>query len=132
MTEQTEWTCGSGLAEHAAIPAKIAEFLRALGENLDAHIPTIDTGDANGRQEHEAYVDLSTQYATIAARLSDTAERMRGYRDLPAARHHEEALADPRLIEAFETLVALESELAAIVGESAENDARLLRQIQEG
>lgn len=131
MTEQAEWTCGKGLAEHAAIPAKIAEFLRALGENLGAHISTIDLGDANGREEHEAYVDLSKEYMRIAARLSETAKRMRGYRDLPAARHHEDALGDPRLVEAFEVFVALERELAGMIGESAENDARLLRQIQE-
>jgi hypothetical protein len=31
---------------------------------------------------------------------------MRDYRNLPAARHHDQLLADPRLLEAFERFVA--------------------------
>jgi hypothetical protein len=27
-------TCGQGLAQHAAVPAKIADFLESLAENL--------------------------------------------------------------------------------------------------
>lgn len=122
------WTCGKGLAEHAAIPAKMAAFLNALAENLDAHVPTIDTSDANGRMERDAYVGLATEYAEIAAGLGRTAERMRSYRDLPAARHHENALSEPGLAQAFEMFVALETELADLLSAAAESDGQLLRQ----
>lgn len=126
-----QWTCGKGLAEQARVPAKMAELLAVLAENLEAHLPTIDTGDAAGRAEREAYVDLSTEFAGLAAQLSRTAETMRGYRDLPAARHHEETLADPGLLEAFERFVAREKELVDLLAASVERDSEMLRQAAE-
>ena len=48
MEEQQ--TCGKGLAEHSAVPAKFAEFLDALADNLEAHLPTIDTTAEEGRK----------------------------------------------------------------------------------
>jgi len=119
-------TCGKGLAEHAAVPAKMAGFLASLAENLEAHVPTIDTGDAHGRREREAYVHLASEYAAVAARLAVTAERMRGCRDLPPAHHHEEALTEPGILTAFERFVALELELADLLRASAERDQRAL------
>jgi hypothetical protein len=121
-------TCGRGLAEHATIAAKMAEFLKSLAANLHAHVPTIDTSDPNGQAEREAYVHLSTAYEAVADQLARTAKRMRAYRDLPAAPHHEEALADARLMEAFRRFVALETELADLLAASAEQGAQLLRQ----
>lgn len=122
-----QWTCGKGLAEQARVPTQMAEFLEVLAENLEAHVPTIDTTDAAGRAEREAYVALSAEYAALAARLARTAERMRGYRDLPAARHHEESLADPGLLEAFERFVAREQQLVDLLAASVERDGEMLR-----
>lgn len=51
-------------------------------------------------------------------------------RDLPAARHHEQRLADPRLLEVFERLVALETELADLLATSAEEHRQILRESQ--
>jgi hypothetical protein len=125
-----QWTCGKGLAAHARIPAKIAEFLKGLAENLKAHVPTIDTSDPNGETEWAAYVRLSKEYDALAAQLARTAKQMHDYRDLPAARHHEEELADPRLVVAFKRFVALETELADLLATSAEQDRQLLQESQ--
>lgn len=122
-----QWTCGMGLAAHARIPAKIAELLKSLAENLEAHVPTIDTSSADGEAERAAYDRLSHEYEAVAAQLARTAQQMLEYRDLPAAPHHEDRLADPRLLEAFERFVALESELAGLLATSAEQDAQLLQ-----
>lgn len=51
-----------GLAAHARVSAKIAEYLKGLAENLEAHVPTIDTSDPSGRAEREAYVRLANEY----------------------------------------------------------------------
>ncbi|MGH7480913.1 MAG: hypothetical protein ACRELV_02060 [Longimicrobiales bacterium] len=126
---EEQWTCGNGLAQHSVIPAKMAELLRSLAENLEAHVPTIDATDDNGRQERDAYVQLHSDYASIAGRLAATADLMRRYRDLPAAGHDEEALSDPKLLEAFETFVSLENELADLLRTSADRDQSLLRQV---
>lgn len=123
-----QWTCGKGLAAHARIPAKIAEFLKSLAENLEAHISTIDTSDPNGQVERAAYVALSKEYHALAAQLARTGRQMHDYRDLPAARHHQEKLADPGLLEAFERFVALETELAHVLATSAGQDSQLLHE----
>ena len=121
-----QWTCGKGLAAHARIPVRVAEFLKCLAANLEAHVPTIDTSDDNGEAERAAYVQLSREYDAIASQLARTAKQMHDYRDLPAARHHENELADPRLLDAFERFVRLETELAEALADSAENDRQLL------
>lgn len=119
---EAEWTCGKGLAAHARIPAGMAELLGSLAENLEAHVPTIDTADDAGRAEREAYVGLSTEFAELAAGLARTAEKMREYEDLPPAGHHDEALADPRLVEKYERLLTLKRELAELLAGSVEQE----------
>lgn len=121
-------TCGQGLAAHSAVPEKMSAFLEALVDNLEAHVPTIDTRDPEGRKEEEAYEHLVSEYAAIAARLASTAEQMRGYRHLPAARHHPAALAEPKLLDIFERFVVVEGELAQLLRESAEHDRRFLQE----
>jgi hypothetical protein len=95
-------TCGKGLAEHSALPAKVAELEDALAENLETH------------------------QKTIAAQLRETARHMAGYRDLPMGRHDERAFADPTLFEAFERFVKVEEELLALLQAAVERDRQLL------
>ena len=122
-----KWTCGKGLAAHARIPAKIAEFLKSLAQNLEAHVPAIDTSDANGTAERAAYDRLWKAYDGLATQLASTAQFMAACEDLPAAHHHEETLADPRLMEAFAQFVALQTELAEMLRASADQDRQLLQ-----
>lgn len=125
------WTCGKGLAQHAAVPAKMAEDLNALAQNLDAHIPAIDAGDQSGQAERDAYVELATVYRSIAEQLADVASRTRSYGDLPAAGHHADVLADVKLLKAFEEFVTVEADLARLIRASTEQDQELLRQFQD-
>jgi hypothetical protein len=62
-----QWTCGKGLAAHARVPAGIAEFLKSLAENLQAHMPTIDTSDPNGEAEWAAYGRLSKEHDALCS-----------------------------------------------------------------
>jgi hypothetical protein len=126
-SENEEWTCGKGLAHHSAVPAKMAGYLAALAETLRTHLPMIDTSEATGQAEWVAYRELADAYADLADRLGTTASRMRGYRDLPAAPHHEEELADPVLTDVFAKFVEIETELATLLQESANQDQAMLR-----
>lgn len=119
-------TCGKGLAEHSAIPAKLAELISALAENLEAHQPTLDLTDERSRQELDAYVTLAREHRAIAARLREVADRMSGYRDLPMGRHDEHALGSPSVIDAFVTFVRVERELLALLRASAERHEAML------
>lgn len=119
-------TCGKGLAEHSALPAKLGELVAAMVANLDIHRQSLDLSDERLRKEYEAYVKLARELRSIAADLRATAEQMASYRDLPMGRHDEKALADPRALDAFETFVRLERELVALLRSSLQRDERML------
>ncbi len=119
-------SCGKGLAEHAAIPAKLAELIAALAENLELHMPALVLADPAARAEHDAYRELADEYRAIGARLAAAAHRMTRYRDLPSAEHDPKLMADPRLRDAFARYVALERDLFTLLETAVERDDRLL------
>ncbi len=123
---ENESSCGKGLAEHAAIPAKLAELIAALADNLELHMPALVLADAAARTEHDAYRELADEYRAIAARLAATAHRMTSYRDLPTAEHDPQRMADPRLRDAFARYVTLERDLFTLLEIAVERDDRLL------
>jgi hypothetical protein len=109
----------------------MADYLAALTETLRTHLRTIDTSEVAGQAEWGAYSELADAYADLADRLGTTAARMRGYRDLPAAPHHEEELADPVLMEVFARFVGIETELAALLQTSVDHDQAMLRNFEQ-
>jgi hypothetical protein len=123
-------TCGKGLAEHSALPAKLAELEDALAENLERHQKTLDLSDENAQNELDAYVRLAREHRSIAAQLRDTARHMAGYRDLPMARHDERAMADRKLFEAFVRFVKVEEELLSQLQAAVERDREMLAAVR--
>jgi hypothetical protein len=119
-------TCGKGLAEHSALPAKLGELTAAMAENLERHQETPDVTDENARKEHHAYVKLAQEFRYIAIHLQATAEHMAGYRDLPMGRHDPRAMAAPAGFEAFAKFVRLEQELLALLRHAVERDQKML------
>jgi hypothetical protein len=119
-------TCGKGLAEHSALPAKLAELEDALAENLERHQKALDLSDENSKRELDAYVRLARQHRAIASQLRATAQEMTGYRDLPMGRHDEQALADPHIIRAFAKFVKAEQELLDQLQRAVERDQQML------
>jgi hypothetical protein len=123
-------TCGKGLAEHSAIPAKLAELMAATAENLEAHQKTLDLSDENSRVELDAYVRLAKEHRSLAAQLQSTAQRMAACRDMPMGRHDERALADPRLMNAFEQFVKVEQEVLTRLRREFERDQQMLAAVR--
>jgi hypothetical protein len=128
MAEQP--TCGRGLAEHSALPAKLADVIESLAVNLERHIPTLDLTDENSRMERDIYRHLAAEHRAIADQLRATAARMASYRDLPMGRHNEKALADPQLIEAFRAYVDAEQELHTLLAASLQRDRGMLSKFE--
>jgi len=119
-------TCGKGLAEHSVVPAKMAEWLAAMADNLALHQKTLVSSDENTRRELDAYVRLTSAYRNIADRLRATAAEMAGYRDLPMGAHDETAFADPKFGEAFARFVQLERELLDLLRAALTRDEHML------
>jgi hypothetical protein len=124
MNEQA--TCGQGLAEHSTVPAKIAELIAALAENLEVHMTSLDVTDESSMKEHDAYASLSRQYRTIADELFGASREMLSYRDLPMGKHNEQAMAGPAVFAAFEKFVSVEQQLLAILQERTRQDCEML------
>jgi hypothetical protein len=124
MTEAQ--TCGKGLAEHSAMPARMGEVIAALAENLELHMKALDLADENSMKEHDAYASLARQYRAIADELNTAAREMKSYRDLPMGKHDERAMAGRSVMAAFEKFVHAEQELLASVQERARQDAEML------
>jgi hypothetical protein len=129
-TASEEPTCGKGLAEQSALPAKLGELIASLAENLEVHLTALDLTDENARKERTAYVSLAKKHRDIAAQLTVVAGEMAGYRDLPMGRHDEQAMLDPKVFEIFETFTKLEQELLALLQEQVEQNQTMLAEMR--
>ena len=126
MSTSEQQTCGKGLAENSALPAKLGELISAMAGNLDAHRKALDLTDQNSRTEDDAYEKLLRELRQIAAQLSLTAQQMAEYRDLPMGRHDQEAMIHPRVRNAFEKFVQHKQELMELLEQTEEQDHKLL------
>jgi hypothetical protein len=124
-----ERTCGLGLAEHAALPAKLAEVTEAMADNLQLHLTALALEDEAARAEHGLYLQLVEEQRQAAARLRLVGEEMAAARDLPMGRHDEQALASPAVAEAFRRFVQTRQELMEVVQASLELDRPLLAEL---
>ena len=127
MDHDDEATCGKGIAAAGDLPARLGQLLAARAEVLERHTRALDVDDANGRREHDAYMDLVGRHRAIAADLDALAQQMRSYRDLPMAAHNMEVMMDPNgQMAAFKTFVDIERELAAFLQTSVEENEKML------
>lgn len=123
---EDEPTCGKGLAEHSALPAKLGELTAAVAGILEVHMTALDLTDESSRKEHDAYRELAKEHRETAAQLKATAESMAGYRDLPMGRHDMKAMASPKVRETFEKFVQLEQQLLELLQTRLERDRQML------
>ena len=128
MTDEP--TCGQGLAEHSALPRKLAELVTALAANLHEHLPSLDGEDDAARAEQRAYESLIGKFRAIAGDLESVAAEMAGYRDLPMGRHDVQAMSRPEVREAFAGFVRAEEELGALLVGGLERDRAMLAQMR--
>jgi hypothetical protein len=119
-------TCGKGLAAHATFPAKLADVIGALADNLALHQHTLDRSDPAARAEYDVYVGLEQQYRDVVTRLTSIADHMDAARNLPMGKHLADRLADPALFEVFARFVKLEEELLELLEQDLERDRVML------
>ena len=125
-----EHTCGQGLAENSALPAQLAEVTEAMADNLMAHMGALELDDEPARQEHAVYLRLCEEQRQAAARLRAVAGEMAAARELPMGRHDTQTMTSPEVAHAFQRFVKAKQELLALLRRTAEQDQRLLAQMQ--
>jgi hypothetical protein len=125
-----EQTCGKGLAENSALPARLADVTEAMADNLMTHMQALELDDEPARQEHAVYLRLTEEQRQAAARLRAVAGEMAAARDLPMGRHDTQTMASPEVAHAFRRFITAKQELLALLQRTAEQDQRLLAQMQ--
>jgi uncharacterized protein YndB with AHSA1/START domain len=123
-------TCGAGLAQHAAVPRRIAIYLSELSETLELHREMLVLNDPASRKEDETYRDLATSYRRIAADLKAVAEGMTAQRELAMGEHDESKWSSGHL-KAFARYVHEETALASLLHKAADQDAKMLASLQQ-
>ena len=125
-----EHTCGQGLAENSVLPAQLAEVTEAMADNLQVHMQALELDDPSARQEHAVYLRLCEEQRQAAARLRAVAGEMAAARELPMGRHDTQTMTSPEVAHAFQRFVKAKQELLALLQRTAEQDQRLLAQLQ--
>jgi hypothetical protein len=124
MAEQP--TCGRGVAENAALPAKLGELTSAVAGILEAHIPSLDLTDERSRKERDVYRGLAEDHRRAGLQLEALARQMAGARDLPMGRHDQAALASPMAFRSFQRFVEVEQDLLTTLQHRLEQDHQML------
>jgi hypothetical protein len=124
-----EQTCGRGLAEHAALPATLAEVTEAMADNLQLHMAALALDDPAALMEHGLYLRLVEEQRQAAGRLRLVGEEMAGARDLPMGAHDDQAMATPAVAEAFRRFVRARQELVGVLQAQLDGDQRMLAEL---
>ena len=123
---EEEMTCGKGLAENSVFHSVFADFLSALADNLETHLKALDPNDENSRPEYEAYQELTKRHRELVLHLRSTGDLMANSRALPMATHDPAAMSSREALEAFESFVAREKDLLALLEKRVKQDAAML------
>jgi hypothetical protein len=123
-------TCGRGLAEHSALPARLAEVTEAMASNLQVHMQALELDDEPAREEHAVYLRLAEEQRQAAARLRAVANEMAAARDLPMGRHDAQTMSSPEVGDAFRRFVKAKQELLDLLQGMVEEDRRMLAEMR--
>jgi hypothetical protein len=123
-------TCGRGLAEHSALPARLAEVTEAMASNLQVHMQALELDDEPAREEHAVYLRLAEEQRQAAARLRAVANEMAAARDLPMGRHDAQTMSSPEVGDTFRRFVQAKQELLDLLQGMVEEDRRMLAEMR--
>ena len=123
-------TCGVGVAQHAAIVAAAGVMFEGLAETLSLHRQMLRGDDPATRQEDEVNRDLAQRWTQVATQVQEAASFMAAQRNLPMADHDERAWGEAHL-RAFETFVAAQSHLFALLRVAVPRDEQMLASMRD-
>jgi hypothetical protein len=130
MTE-AESTCGTGVADQAILPARLADLTGSMAAVLELHQQALDRADPNTQLEFEAYERVSEALRSSSTLLTETSSRMTASRTVPMGRHDSEVLASQQATQAFGSFVMAKRKLFTLLGEQIEEDERMLAAMRQ-
>lgn len=123
-------TCGAGLAQHAAVPRRVAIYLAELAETLELHRAMVVPGDAASKKEDDVYSELAARYRDIASNLRGAADLMAAQHALPMGAHDETKWTDKHM-KSFARFVHEQGALASLLRIAAARDEQMLASMQK-
>lgn len=113
--EAPKMTCGQMMAAHAPIMSKMAELAEAHVAGAEMHVKAIDKKDKAAKAEIDALTKDIKFHKDIAGKFKKAGEDMAKAKDMPACKHDEKAMADPKMMEAMMKMVKAEKELSEMM-----------------
>jgi uncharacterized protein YndB with AHSA1/START domain len=123
-------TCGAGLAQHAAVPRRVAIYLAGLAETLELHRAMLVLDDMKSKAEDAVYYDLASRFRDISASLRAAADHMSAQRDLPMGAHDQNKWTEEHMKE-FARFVGEQGALASLLRVAAARDEQMLASMQK-
>ena len=108
-------SCGKGLAANAILPERLSALMKAMAALLENHVRALDPNETNGRLERDAHEHLIKDQRTLASDLVALASAMKGYRDLPIAKHDMTPLTDQTSREVLSAFIQAERDVIALL-----------------
>ncbi len=93
---------------------------------LEVHTLALDLTDDNAKVEHSVYERLVDQHRTAADQLRATGDALAGCRELPRARHDEQAMASTDAVATFGRFLQAERQLLALLEKRLPRDEQML------
>ena len=124
-------TCGNGLAQRSALPARLSALAAAIADVLEGHQESLDPTDEHARTEQAANEAVIGDFRNLASQLRGVANRMASYRDLPPARHNQDAAA-AAMRDPLVALVDSERQVLMVLENWIKEDASMLTVISGG
>jgi hypothetical protein len=123
-------TCGAGLAQHAAVPRRIAVYLDELATTLELHRAMLLLEDPNSKLEDDVYRELAGSFRGISRQVGDAASLMSAQASLPMGAHEVSKWTDNHM-KAFERFVHEQGALASVLRVAAARDEQMLASMQQ-
>jgi hypothetical protein len=108
-------TCGQMMAAHAPMMAKMAELAEAHVAGTEMHLKAIDKKDKASKAEIDALTKDIKFHKDVGAKFKKAGEDMAKMKDMPACKHDDKAMADPKMMEAMMKMVKTEKELSEMM-----------------
>jgi hypothetical protein len=127
-----EETCGQELAASAVIPELLARLFKHVAANLRDHAAWVGTSSPPAEREHEALNSVAQGYEAVGTEAQRTANLMRTLKDLQPTVHDPQGWDGAKFAVWMRTKIELQSRLAKLLLEHAEQSERVLEQMQRG
>jgi hypothetical protein len=122
--------CAKMMNSHAVYPAKMAEFMTAMADGLEAHAKWIGTTDKATKGEHDFLIKLAKEHRQFATEFKKTSTEMASVKSFGTVKH-DMAKMDAKAGELMGKRIALEREMASMMQKDADESEKMMQAMSQ-